>query len=107
MGGSRGAGGPPPFFVQRCRLFNIGHKVGPSPGSPPPFLLVELRIRWIPFFKKPGSTPVIYVVRPQTSEALTLIYRLYITIYRLVGVDVLTRKVARVHEKLPTAARVE
>ena len=36
-GGSRGSGPPPPFGP-RCRLFNIGPKVGP-----PPFLLVDLR----------------------------------------------------------------
>ena len=41
-GGSGGGGGPggpdPPPFGPRCRLFNIGPKVGP-----PPFLLVDLR----------------------------------------------------------------
>ena len=36
-GGSRGS---PPPFVPRCRLFNIGPKIGPPSG--PPFLLVDL-----------------------------------------------------------------
>ena len=40
-GGSRGSG---PLFGPRCRLFNIGPKVGPPLG--PPFLLVDLR--WTP-----------------------------------------------------------
>ena len=51
-----GAGGPDPLFCPRCRLFNIGPKVGPPPG-PPLFLLVKLR--WThPLFKNLGSTPV-------------------------------------------------
>ena len=50
-----GGGGPPPPFGPRCRLFNIGTKVGPPPG-PPLFLLVDLR--WTtPLFKNPGSAP--------------------------------------------------
>ena len=45
---------PPPPFGPRCRLFNIGPKVGPPLG--PPFLLVDLR--WTPPpFKNPGSAP--------------------------------------------------
>ena len=31
-----------PLFGPRCRLFNIGPKVGPPPGPPPFFLLVDL-----------------------------------------------------------------
>ena len=30
-------GGPDPLFGPRCRLFNIGPKVGPPLGFPPPF----------------------------------------------------------------------
>ena len=41
-GGSGGGGVRPPPFGPRCRLFNIGPKVGP----PPLFLLVDLR--WTP-----------------------------------------------------------
>ena len=34
-GGGGGPGGPdPPFFGPRCRLFNIGSKVGPPSGFP-------------------------------------------------------------------------
>ena len=47
-GGSRGGGVQgvrTPPFGPRCRLFNIGPKVGP-PLGPPPFLLVDLR--WTP-----------------------------------------------------------
>ena len=43
-GGVQGVRTPPPFGP-RCRLFNIGPKVGP-PLGPPPFLLVDLR--WTP-----------------------------------------------------------
>ena len=38
-GGGGGPGGPDPPFGPRCRLFNIGPKLGP----PPLFLLVDLR----------------------------------------------------------------
>ena len=38
---------PPPPFVPRCRLFNIGPKIGPPSG--PPFLLVDLI--WTPLSK--------------------------------------------------------
>ena len=40
-GGGQGVRTPP--FGPRCRLFNIGPKVGPPLGPPPPFLLVYLR----------------------------------------------------------------
>ena len=42
-----------PLFGPLCRLFNSGPKVGPPPGSI--FLLEDLRIRWTPFSKNPGS----------------------------------------------------
>ena len=45
-GGGGGPGGPDPPFGPRCRLFNIGPKVGPPLGPPPLFLLVDLR--WSP-----------------------------------------------------------
>ena len=35
--GGGGPGGPDPPFGPRCRLFNIGPKVGPPLGPPPPF----------------------------------------------------------------------
>ena len=38
--GGGGPGGLDPPFVPRCRLFNIGPKIGPPSG--PPFLLVDL-----------------------------------------------------------------
>ena len=41
-----GGGVRPPPFGPRCRFFNIGPKVGPPLGPPPPFLLVDLR--WTP-----------------------------------------------------------
>ena len=54
-GGGGGPGGPHPPFGPRCRLFNIGPKVG-SPLGPPPPLRVDLR--WTPPpFKNPGSAP--------------------------------------------------
>ena len=37
-GGSRGSGPPP--FGPRCRLFNIGPKVGPPLGPPPLFACI-------------------------------------------------------------------
>ena len=37
-GGSPGGPDPTPLFGPRCRLFNIGPKVGPPPG-PPSFCL--------------------------------------------------------------------
>ena len=43
-GGSRGGGGVPPPFGPRCRLFNIGPKVGPPLGPPPLFAC----LRWTP-----------------------------------------------------------
>ena len=62
-GGSRGggAGGPDPPFGPRCRLFNIGPKVGP----PPPFLLVDLR--WTPV-ADPGCVCVTGVITPPPLE---------------------------------------
>ena len=42
-GGVQGVRSPP--FGPRCRLFNIGPKVGP-PLGPPPLLFVDLR--WAP-----------------------------------------------------------
>ena len=66
MGGSGGgggvqAGGLDPLFGPRCRLFNIGLKVGP-PGPLPPliFACIDLRIRWTPFSTNPGSAPDMY-----------------------------------------------
>ena len=52
--GGGGVQDPPPL-VPRCRLFNIGPKIGP-PSAPPPFLLVDL-IWTPPPFKNPGSAP--------------------------------------------------
>ena len=46
---------PPPPFAPRCRLFNIGPKIGP-----PLFLLVDL-IWTPPPFKNPGSAPAYWV----------------------------------------------
>ena len=54
-GGVQGVRTPP--FGPRCRLFNIGPKVGPPLGPPPPFLLVGLRWTPPPPFKNPGSAP--------------------------------------------------
>ena len=51
-GGGQGVWTPP--FVPRCRLFNIGPKIGPPSG--PPFLLVDL-IWTPPPFKNPGPAP--------------------------------------------------
>ena len=57
MGGSKeGVQGAGPPFGPRCRLFDIGHKVGPPPG--PPLLIVDLRIRWTPVpFQKSWIRP--------------------------------------------------
>ena len=54
-GGSRTPPPRSPPFVPRCRLFNIGPKIGP-PSAPLPFLLVDL-IWTPPPFKNPGSAP--------------------------------------------------
>ena len=49
-------GGRTPPFGPRCRLFNIGPKVGPPLGPPPPFF--ACRPKMDPPFKNPGSAPV-------------------------------------------------
>ena len=51
-----GAGGPDPPFVPRCRLFNIGPKIGPP--SAPPFFDCRPNLDPPPPFKNPGSAPV-------------------------------------------------
>ena len=51
-GGSRGSG--PPLFVPRCRLFNIGPKIGPP--SAPPFFAGRPNLGPPPF-QNPGSAP--------------------------------------------------
>ena len=58
MGGSGGGGGldPPPPFVPRCRLFNIGPKIGPP--SDPPFFACRPNLDPPPPLKNPGSAPV-------------------------------------------------
>ena len=53
-GGVQGVRTPPPFGP-RCRLFNIGPKVGPPLGPPPPFF--ACRPKMDPPFKNPGSAP--------------------------------------------------
>ena len=44
-GGGGGSGGPDPPFGPRCKLFNIGPKVGPPLGPPPLSLLVGIDLR--------------------------------------------------------------
>ena len=51
-----GAGGPPPPFGPRCRLVNVGPKVGPPLGPPPPFFACRPKMDPPPF-KNPGSAP--------------------------------------------------
>ena len=55
-GGGGCPGGPDPPFGPRCRLFNIGPKVGP-PLGPPPLLLVDLRCPPPPRFQKSWIRP--------------------------------------------------
>ena len=56
-GGPGGPDPPPPPFGPRCRLFNIGPKVGPPLGPPPPFFACRPKSRWTPPFQKSWIRP--------------------------------------------------
>ena len=63
MGGSggvsRGSGPPPSLFAPRCRLFNIGPKVGPPPGPPPPPLFLACKPKMAPPLSKILDPPLL------------------------------------------------
>ena len=92
MGGSRpfggGGGSGAPLFGPRCRLFNIGTKVGPPPGPPflacrpkmdPPTFSKILDITMV-FIRCLYQTPKDYYVTEIAEEVKRVIFRKYLSI---------------------------
>ena len=73
-----GGGGPgsldPPLFVPRCRLFNIGPKIGPPSG--PPFFACRPNLDPPPF-PKSWIRPRFLLLLSSSSSSLSLIVSLF------------------------------